>query len=98
MGTLASTSQLFPRIIYIDIIPLLICEASDILEVKIKSVRWLVTLEANEVTNGALIWKMRKLGISLSSPKQKLRSGKMIYQASKFLTTDPKQFAHNSVC
>lgn len=57
MGTLACMSQLFPRIIFIDTIPLLSCEASDIVEVKIKAVRWLVTPEANEVTNGALMWK-----------------------------------------
>lgn len=60
MGTLAYTFQLLPRIICIDIIPLLNCEASDILEIKIKPVRWLVTLKTNEVTDRALIWKKNK--------------------------------------
>lgn len=58
MGTLASTSQFLPQIIYVDIILVLGCEASDILKVRLsnhKACKMADHSKANEVTNGALI-------------------------------------------
>lgn len=37
----------------------------------VKPARWLVAPKANEVTIGALMWKMKKFGISLPFPKQR---------------------------